>query len=182
MRIIAGTARGRKLHTLKGELTRPTADRVKEAIFSMLSPYIHDAVVLDAFAGSGALGLEALSRGALAAHFCEENAAAAKVIKKNITDSGLGQALLYTGNLFSILPRFASDGTIFDLVFLDPPYASSSLERAVSAIYEHKLLQKDGIIIAESAAEQLPLSFAYCSLLKEKKYGSTAVRFYQFCE
>ncbi len=182
MRIIAGSARGRRLSTLKGDATRPTADRIKEAIFSAISPYIISAKVLDAFAGSGALGLEALSRGADSAWFCEENPAAAQIITKNIAACRFYKAFVYQGDFFSILSKIeAQDPTRrFDLVFLDPPYRKDYIDRAVQMIYEKNLLAEQGLIIAETAADKSPLDLPFCQLTRDKKYGDTAVRFYQF--
>jgi len=180
MRIIAGSAGGRRLRTLKGMSTRPTADRVKEAVFSVLAPDIPGAKVLDAFAGSGALGLEALSRGAETAWFCEINPAAAQVCAANIKACAFSQANLRQGNLLNILPQLRETfpDLRFDLIFLDPPYRSKLLDGAFLTIEQGGWLADEGIIIAETAANTPPQTNSFFRMAKEKKYGDTAVRFY----
>ena len=180
MRIIAGSCKGRRLHTLKGNNTRPTADRVKEALFSVLAPYLPGARVLDAFAGSGALGLEALSRGAAEAWFCEHSRTAAQVCAKNIEQCAFNQAHLLIGDVLHLLPRLHEDkpGLAFDLIFLDPPYRGDLLVRAVEVIKQQRLLADEGMLIAETAADTPQLSLPGCQLQKEKKYGDTMLRFY----
>ncbi|NLF79890.1 MAG: 16S rRNA (guanine(966)-N(2))-methyltransferase RsmD [Clostridia bacterium] len=181
MRIIAGSAGGRRLRTLPGTRTRPTADRVKEAIFSMLTAQLPGSRVLDAFAGSGALGLEALSRGADAAWFCENNAAAARICAANIEACAFAAARLITGDLFAVLTRLRREQPLlrFDLIFLDPPYAQGLLERAMTIIARDCWLSPDGLVVAESAAAQESPGYAGFTLIKDKKYGDTAVRFYR---
>ena len=180
MRIIAGSCRGRKLNTLKGMNTRPTADRVKEALFSVLAPYINGARVLDAFAGSGALGLEALSRGAESVLFCERNRAAAQICETNIAACALPGARLINGDVLHILPRLRAEDSqlCFELIFLDPPYRSDLLSRTAGLIADYHLLAADGVLVAETAADTPPLTDERFTLLKEKKYGDTMIRFY----
>lgn len=132
MRIIAGEFRGRRLEAPKGQGTRPTTDRVRESLMSALNSArggFEDAVVLDAFAGSGGLGMESLSRGAAAAGFCEQGREAASVIERNLRTLGLGRerARLVRGDVLKRLPMPMADGP-FDLVFLDPPYALAPSE------------------------------------------------------
>ena len=180
MRIIAGQFRGRTLAAPKGDGTRPTTDRVREslmsAVFSQRGGF-EDAVVLDAFAGSGALGLEALSRGAARAVFYECAPEAAKVVQKNVANLGLESARATVARADVIEPR-----PPFDLIFLDPPYAYDAMavlgmvaglvERGVAApdaivVYEHSLAGNDASALA--AAE---LGF---ELASRKKYGDTTV-------
>lgn len=184
MRIIAGSRRGRKLLTLKGNQTRPTADRVKEALFSILAPYLPGARVLDAFAGSGALGLEALSRGAQSAWFCEHSRAAAEICAKNIAGCAFEQAHLLQGDTELLLPllRRQQPQLQFDLVFLDPPYRSDLLRRIIILLKEQELLAAEGLIAAESDAASPPVDLPFCRLQKEKKYGGTLIRCYCFTE
>lgn len=132
MRIIAGEFRGRRLEAPKGQGTRPTTDRVRESLMSALNSArggFEDAVVLDAFAGSGGLGMESLSRGAATAVFCEQGREAASVIERNLRTLGLGRerARLVRGDVLKRLPMPTADGP-FDLVFLDPPYALAPSE------------------------------------------------------
>ena len=132
MRISAGEFRGRRLEAPKGQGTRPTTDRVRESLMSALNSArggFEDAVVLDAFAGSGGLGMESLSRGAAAAVFCEQGREAASVIERNLRTLGLGRerARLVRGDVLKRLPMPMANGS-FDLVFLDPPYALAPSE------------------------------------------------------
>ena len=147
MRIIAGKAKGRTLATLKGMHTRPTADRVKEAIFSVLGDRVSDARVLDAFAGSGALGLEAISRGAAEAWFMEKDRAAAEICAKNIAALGFFACHLLRGDCLKLLPKLSSAGepACFDLIFADPPYNRGLLNPLLSLIAEDGWLSKTGV-------------------------------------
>lgn len=192
MRIIAGQFRGRTLAAPKGDGTRPTTDRVREslmsAVFSQRGGF-EDAVVLDAFAGSGALGLEALSRGAARAVFYECAPEAAKVVQKNVANLGLepARATVTRADVIERAPQFARPP--FDLIFLDPPYAYDAtavlgmaaglVERGVAApdalvVYEHSLAGNDAAALA--AAE---LGF---ELASRKKYGDTTVDVLRACE
>lgn len=154
MRIISGIARGSKLITLEGTETRPTLDRVKEPLFSIIQSYIKDARVLDLFAGSGALGLEALSRGARNAVFCDVSEKAIHVIKQNIQKIKVEERTVVLEQSYSdTLKQLAKSKEEFDIIFLDPPYASGLLESAIREILEYKLLAKEGIIIVETDLE-----------------------------
>lgn len=181
MRIIAGAAGGRRLKTLPGDNTRPTADRVKEAVFSALTPYLPGSRVLDAFAGSAALGLESLSRGAAEAWFCEQNPAAQRICQANIHDCGLAGAHLLKGETFAVLRRLRREepDLHFDLVFLDPPYRSELLGQSIAFIMAEGWLADDGIIIAESSSKSPAVPAETLEIIREKKYGDTIVRFYQ---
>ena len=147
MRIISGKARGTKLFTLDGLNTRPTLDRVKEPLFSIIQEYVVDSDVLDLFAGSGALGLEALSRGAKSAILCDNSKEAVDIIYKNITKTKLNAEVI-NNDFVKTLKRL--DGRQFDIIFLDPPYETSSLEEAINKILELNLLKENGLIIAET--------------------------------
>ena len=151
MRIISGSMRGTKLFTLEGENTRPTLDRVKEALFNILNFELQDAVILDLFAGSGALSLEALSRGARKTILCDNSSQAINVIKKNIQKTR-------TENVTNVLhmsyekalEKLKSEKQKVNIVFLDPPYASDLAEDATKKIIQLDLLENDGIIIIET--------------------------------
>ena len=141
MRIISGLARGTKLYTLEGENTRPTLDRVKEPLFSIIQNYIKDSVVLDLFAGSGALGLEALSRGAEKAILCDKSYEAMEIIKKNINKTHFEEktkvlCMDYKKCLSSVNEKF-------DLIFIDPPYKNDIAVNSVRIILENNLLSED---------------------------------------
>lgn len=151
MRIISGTAKGTKLYTLDGINTRPTLDRVKEPLFSILNFKLEDSIVLDLFAGSGALGLEALSRGARKAIFCEKNLDAVKVIQKNIKKTmSEEKSLLIRNDFEKALKQIESNNLKIDIVFLDPPYKTDYVYKAIDIIIKNNLLNKDGIIVVET--------------------------------
>lgn len=157
MRVISGIAKGTNLYTLEGEQTRPTLDRVKEALFNMLQHKVRDAIVLDVFAGSGALGIEALSRGASKAIFCDKSVKAIQVIQKNIEKTHLQQnskilQMGYEEALESLIGKYQ-----FDLIFLDPPYEKNLAVDAVAKIENLDLLKEDGIIVLETDQEQREL-------------------------
>ena len=169
MRIIAGTHRGRKIAAPKGEQTRPTGDRVREALFSLVGP-VDDASVLDLFAGSGALGLEALSRGARRCVFAETDAAACRVIRQNLESLGITGALVLQRDAVSVLREERSGGRRHDLLLLDPPYGRwSSLEPLLAALLPD-VVTAAGIVVVETDAQveaSLPLD-----LVTTRRYGS----------
>lgn len=181
MRIISGKARGRRLTAPKGFATRPTSDRVKEAIFNVLSAKIAGSSVIDVFAGTGGLGIEALSRGAAHAIFIEKKREAWSVVKKNLAITGFNNcAQVFLGDFTFVLPRLKEKS---DLVFLDPPYNQGLIQPAVSLIIGLDLLKEDGVIIIEtnSKLKEHPQS-EKITLGKEYLYGDTAVLYYQYCE
>ena len=153
MRIITGKARGTKLQTLAGEATRPTAERTKEAVFSIINFDIAGARVLDLFAGSGQLGLEALSRGAKSAVLNDSSREAAAIIRANAEKTRLADACeILSTDWQPVLRRFANKET-FDLVFLDPPYAGGFLPKVLAKMIEWNLLSNGVVIVCESADE-----------------------------
>jgi len=151
MRVITGSARGRKLKDLQGYDTRPTTDRVKEGLFNIIQFDIEGRKVLDLFAGTGQLGIETLSRGAASAVFVEQRRDAVALIKENLRLTRLeAGAKVVPGDSMAFL---ASCKEHFDLILLDPPYASDLLKNAVNAIYRFDILSNHGIIVCESAVE-----------------------------
>ena len=151
MRIISGLAKGTKLYTLEGLDTRPTLDRIKEPLFSILMPYIENAIVLDLFGGSGALGLESLSRGAKYAIFGENSIKASKIIEKNIEKTHMTMnARVIQKDFKQVLETVSKEKKQFDIIFLDPPYNSCYDLLAIDIILKEELLAKDGIIIVET--------------------------------
>lgn len=153
MRIITGRARGVRLATLAGENTRPTAERTKEAIFSMIQFEISGARVLDLFAGSGQMGLEALSRGASHAVLCDRARDAVEVIRQNAVKTRLAPDCEILCNDFEAVLRMQRNREAFDLVFLDPPYAIGAIPRALALLLEHGLLKDGATVVCESASE-----------------------------
>ena len=152
MRIISGIARGTKLYTLDGNNTRPTLDRIKEPLFSIIQNNIKDAIVLDLFSGSGALGLEALSRGAKKAILCDKSYEALDVIKRNIDKTHFEEKTeVFYGDYKKCLDKLNEK---IDLIFIDPPYKLNIAVKAVDIILKKDLLAKDGIIVLETDDEQ----------------------------
>jgi 16S rRNA (guanine966-N2)-methyltransferase len=172
MRIIAGQAKGRRLAVPPGLNTRPTADRVREALFSVIMPRLAGAKVLDAFAGSGALGLEALSRGAETALFIEKNAVALKILSRNVENCCLPGAQIVSGDALRFL-RYTKER--FDIIFLDPPYYADLLPQALAAVLGCGALAPDGLIVAETAARGGLCPPAGLSASKHSVYGDTAL-------
>lgn len=177
MRVITGTARGITLKTPKGQSTRPTMEKVKEAVFSAIQFQIPGAKVLDLFAGTGQLGIEALSRGADRAVFVDTQKCALDLVRENLRRTKLeDRAQVVCSDYLSYLDRCRQR---FDLVFLDPPYAEVFLENALKKISEIDILSDDGIIITERPyGKELPPSYPGLSRLRDYKYGITAITVY----
>ena len=176
MRVITGSARGRRLKELEGLETRPTTGKVKEALFSVIQFDIEGRRVLDLFAGTGQLGIEALSRGAECAVFVERRRDALQVIRENLEACGMtDKARVVNGDAMSYL----KSGEKFDLIFLDPPYASGLLEQALEEIVRVDICRRHGIIVAESAADKTlpPLAGPY-ALHREYRYGKIKLTVY----
>ncbi len=175
MRIISGIARGLKLQSLEGDDTRPTLDNVKEAIFSMLFLKCQGASVLDLYAGSGAMGIEALSRGADSAVFVDLNPKACNVIRQNLSKARMeNKAAVISTDAFKYLASAGKEGHEFDLIFLDPPYAAGTLDKVLNLIYEQGLLCEGGLIICEFDSGTNVDTKNY-KLLKDKRYGRVCV-------
>ena len=149
MRIITGRAKGIKLDTLDGLDTRPTSERSKEAIFSMLQFEIEGRVVLDLFAGSGQMGLEALSRGAKSAYLVDSGKRAFEIIKKNVSKTRLEGAMVLCEDSLSFIRKQGGEQK-FDMVFLDPPYASNLINDALSLLFDKGLVKETSYIVCES--------------------------------
>ena len=178
MRVITGKARGVVLKTPDGMLTRPTSDRVKEALFSIINFDIPGARVLDLFGGTGQLGIEALSRDAASAVFVDEREDACKLIKENLRRTKLEKhARVVRGDYLTYLNRCSER---FDIIFLDPPYAEVFLENSLKRITEIDILQSGGIIIAERPlGKDLPWDFPGYTRSKDYKYGNTLLTLYR---
>ncbi len=153
MRIISGKARGTNLYTLEGQETRPTLDRVKESVFNIIQNQIQDCIFLDVFAGSGAIGLEAASRGAKKVNMCEKSPKAVQIIKKNIDKTHLmEQITLYEGNYEIILKNKLKEKP--DIVYIDPPYKNDFAIKTVSILMEKNFLKENSIVIIETDREK----------------------------
>ena len=178
MRVITGTARGISLKTPEGMQTRPTADRVKEALFSIINFDIPGAKVLDLFGGTGQLGIEALSRGAASAVFVDAREDACRLIRENLRRTKLEQnARVVRSDYLEYLNRCREQ---YNIILLDPPYAEVFLENAIKKITEIDILQSDGIIVAERPlGKELPWEFEGYTRSKDYKYGKVLLTIYR---
>ena len=180
MRVISGKARGIVLKTPDGLKTRPTADRVKEALFNILQFDVPGKRILDLFGGTGQLGIEGLSRGAISAVFVDESESACRLIRENLKKTGFeNSGRVVRGDYASFL-RNTRDK--FDIILLDPPYAEVFLENSLKMITEIDILQSGGIIVCERPVEKsLLLEFDGYIRSKDYKYGKTVLTLYRKC-
>ena len=178
MRVITGSARGKRLKELPGLDTRPTTDRVKEGLFSAIQFDIEGRRVLDLFAGTGQLGIEALSRGAAFCDFVDAAPAAMKVVRENVRACGLAARAAFHQKDYAAF--LAGAGGKYGLIFLDPPYASGALERALERIAEIDIVAGNGIIVCESPAERLlPELPAPYEKGRDYRYGKIKLTLYR---
>lgn len=172
MRVIAGSAKRLQLKTVEGKNTRPTTDRIKETLFNMIAPYLYDSIFLDLFAGSGAIGIEALSRGAREAVFVEENTEAMRCIKENLKYTKLDdRAVTFTREVMTALYQMEGE-KVFDFIFMDPPYGKDLERKVLQYLAGSSLVYEDTVIIVEASKET---DFSYLkelnfSVIKEKVY------------
>ena len=178
MRIVAGEFRGRKLHTPKGAQIRPTTDRVREAIFSIIASHLPDATVLDLFAGTGALGLEALSRGADRAVFVDRSPDAVRLIRANVELCRATQrAEIVQGPVAQVVQRLAHQGETFHLIFMDPPYGKGYIEETLLQL--DKIAYAQGLVVAEHHVKDLlPQRLGTWIRTRERRYGDSAISFF----
>ena len=178
MRVIAGKAKGVVLKTPEGMQTRPTADRVKEALFSILQFDLPGTKILDLFGGTGQLGIEAISRGAKSAVFVDAGDAPCKLIKENLRRAKMeGEGRVIRSDYLQFLSQCREK---FDIIFLDPPYAEVFLENSIKKISEIDILQSGGIIVAERPVEKpLDIQITGFSRSKDYKYGKTLLTLYR---
>ena len=178
MRVITGSARGVRLKTPEGLETRPTAERVKEAVFSMIQFEVEGRRVLDLFAGTGQMGIEALSRGAASAVFVDARRDAAALVRENLRRTHLAERAQVI--LSDYREYLAGCRQTFDLIFLDPPYAGQILENALRIISEIDILSAGGIIICERPIEKPhPGTFPGLSAGRDYRYGKTLISRYR---
>lgn len=180
MRVISGKARGKKLISLEGMNTRPTLDRVKEALFNIIQFDIVDKNILDLFAGSGAIGIEAISRGARSVTFCDNSIEAIKVIKTNIQNTrSTEHSTVLNKDYISALNSLAEEKTQFDIIYLDPPYKTDFANRAIEKIINLNLLSKEGIIILETddANKEEEIKNEGIEIFDKRKYGRAILIF-----
>ena len=172
MRVIAGTAKRLQLKTPEGTSTRPTTDRIKETLFNMIDPWIADSAFLDLFAGSGGIGIEALSRGAARAVFVEKNPEAVKIIRQNLNSTGLAErATVLQADVYRAIDLLNGQAP-FDYIFMDPPYDRLLEKGVLGKLRNTGIVDEATVIIAEAS---LDTDFSYLdgmgyALIKEKKY------------
>ena len=178
MRVITGKARGVQLKTPEGQMTRPTADRVKEALFSIINFDIPGANVLDLFAGTGQLGIEALSRGAKSAVFVDMREDSCKIIRENLRRTKLeNEARVIRSDYADYLHRCREK---YNIILLDPPYAEVFLENSLKLIAEIDILQSGGIIVTERPlGKELPFEHEGYTRSRDYKYGNTLLTLYR---
>ena len=182
LRIIGGDLKGKRLNSIHGKLIRPTADRIREAIFNILSNDIAKTLVLDLFAGTGALGIEALSRGAKQVLFVDNRNASLSVLKQNIASCGLGRkAVVVKWNIRQNLNCIRSIGQKFDLIFLDPPYNENLIIPSLVNLDKTDALKNNACIVVEhSVYDSLPPDLCTFQLTDQRKYGKTLVSFLNY--
>ncbi|HSC73529.1 MAG TPA: 16S rRNA (guanine(966)-N(2))-methyltransferase RsmD [Gaiellaceae bacterium] len=176
MRIIAGERKGHTIYAPKGLDTRPTSDRVRENVFNIVAPWVEDARVLDLYAGSGAMGLEALSRGASAVVFVESDPDAVRAIERNLDRLRLTGARVVRADATTGLAQETAAGRKYDLVLADPPYAMTDFDTL--APYLPRVLADDGLLVLESAARTEP-ALAGLEVRTSRKYGSTRITVFE---
>lgn len=172
MRIISGKARGTKLYTLEGENTRPTLDRVKESVFNIIQNEIQDCIFLDLFSGSGAIGLEAISRGAKKAILCDSSKEAISVIEKNMQKTHCEKYIeLYCEKYDFVLKNRIKEKV--DIVYIDPPYKTDFAYKSIVLLLERKLLKEQSIVIIETDQEEVidDIKQLDIEIISQRKYG-----------
>ena len=182
MRIISGKARGTKLYTLEGITTRPTLDRVKESIFNIIQSDIEDSIVLDLFSGSGAIGLEFLSRGAKRAVLCDNSKDAIKIIKQNVQKTHFEEnSEIYNMEFTKLIERLQNQK--FDIIYIDPPYATDFIKISIEKIIEYKLVNENTKIIVETDDETRILNQIEkmdVEITDKRKYGRATIIFLKY--
>lgn len=178
MRIISGKYKGKKIDGFDIDGTRPTQDRVKESLFAIIQNDLKDAIILDLFAGSGNLGIEALSNGAYQAYFVDNNTKCIEIIKNNLKTINEETKVL-NFDYKKALEYFYENKINFDIIFLDPPYNLECLDYILDKIIEYNILNDDGIIVCEYEFDNFKDEYKNLELEKEKKYGYKNIRIYR---
>ncbi|RKQ37379.1 16S rRNA (guanine(966)-N(2))-methyltransferase RsmD [Oceanobacillus halophilus] len=175
MRVIAGEFKGRQLKSVPGKSTRPTTDKVKEAVFQVLGPFFNGGKVLDLFAGSGSLGVEAISRGIESGVFVDKHPKAIHTIKENIKTCKLEDKVeVFRTDAFQAVKASAKRGLVFDLIIIDPPYGKVNYVKLINQIIQFNLINEDGLIYCEhDPKEDFNGVNENLNLLKQDNYGGT---------
>lgn len=180
MKVISGALKGRNIEGYNIDGTRPTMDRVKESLFATIQNNIKDSIVLDLFAGSGQLGIEAISNGANTCYFIDNNKEIIKILNKNISNLNIKQnSKVILSDWKKSLNDFASQGISFDLIFVDPPYDYNVYEKILEKVSTLNLLNENGLIILEHSNLKFKDTYNNLILYKEKKYGNKCVNIYK---
>ncbi|SDJ03913.1 16S rRNA (guanine(966)-N(2))-methyltransferase RsmD [Salimicrobium halophilum] len=182
MRVVSGTHKGHRLYSVPTHKTRPTTDKVKEAVFQIIGPYFDGGVVFDCFAGSGGLGIECLSRGAEKAIFVDKEPKAIKTIWDNVRALKLEDHVeVFRTDAYRAMKAAGKRGITFSYVFLDPPYKKFSYEDLMQKLLEHELLEDGAVVVCEhDISEALPREVGPIRQFKQEEYGSNiGVSFYQ---
>ena len=184
MRIISGSKRGSKILSPEGMETRPTLDRIKEAIFNIIQNRVMGASVVDVFAGTGSLGLEAASRGAERCYLIDKGEVTYKLLKQNIENLKFQDiCTAFNMDSYDALRSFSSQKEKFDLIFIDPPYSKDMIPGAVEQIFKGELLKSDGLIVSKiDSKEDIYKGNGEIVLVNSRKYGNTTICFYRFKE
>lgn len=180
MKIISGKLKGREIKNKYIEGTRPTMDRVKESVFSSIQDYIKNSVCLDLFAGTGNLGIEAISNGADKCYFTDNNIKCINDIKETIQKFNIqNESVVIKKDYRDALKYFAENNIKFNLIFLDPPYKNKIINEIIEFIYNNNLLYENGLIICEYESDELDIDNIKFNLKKYKKYGSKKVSIFE---
>jgi len=181
LRIISGSLKGRRIKARAGLAVRPTTDRVREALFNILAFRVKEARFLDLYAGTGAIGLEALSRGALEVVFVEKDRRSAALLQDNLQRLGVSErAIVRAGEALPTIVSLGREGRKFDLVFMDPPYDHPVVEQTLEALSRAAILEREGWVIAETSHRNPPVKL--CSGFKvwrRERYGEALLSFYR---
>ncbi len=179
MRIIGGESKGKRLDTPKGQALRPTSDRVKESIFNILGEVVKGKVILDLFAGTGNLGIEALSRGAKRALFVERAREATRLIKSNLSQCGMaGMSEIIPKDVIRAIGILHQRGETFDLILMDPPYEKGLIEKTLWKLQSHRIYHDESILVIEhDRREPLPKNPDGWNLIRQRKIGDTLISF-----
>ncbi|MDD4495300.1 MAG: 16S rRNA (guanine(966)-N(2))-methyltransferase RsmD [Eubacteriales bacterium] len=188
IRVISGKSGGLKLKTLKSDATRPTSDKVKGGLFNMLAPYIEDARVLDLFAGTGSLGIEALSRGSRSAVFVDKSPDSIAIIRENLRHTGLsdGSTVINSdvykaiNNMSKAANNMSHNADKFDIIFLDPPYNAGLVEDVLNEIVAGGIIKTNGLVVVETDISNLPPEESKgLRVIKNRRYGRTLITIYE---
>ncbi|MEZ2656578.1 16S rRNA (guanine(966)-N(2))-methyltransferase RsmD [Aneurinibacillus aneurinilyticus] len=181
MRVVAGSKKGHPLQAVPGKGTRPTVDKVKESIFNMIGPYFDGGLVLDLYAGTGGLGIEALSRGAEKCIFVDANRKAIGIVQQNLSSTEMNEkAEVYRNDANRALNALKKRELMFNIVFLDPPYAEQKIESQIAIMVDHGLLAPNAMIVAEhDVKDELCNQIGSVDKIREVTYGQTMITVYR---